>query len=51
MSYDRTYKKQTNRLREITTLYTGLPTKDDTLKTTVRNLYRRFPNIHDSMQL
>ena len=32
-------------------LFTGLPTKDETLETTVRNLYCLFPYIHDSLQL
>ena len=32
-------------------LDTGLPTKNETSETTVRNLYRQFPYIHDSLQL
>ena len=31
--------KQTSRQTEITTLYTGLPTKNETLETTVQNLF------------
>ena len=31
--------------------YSGLPTKHQTSETTVRNLYRLFPYIHDSQQL
>ena len=31
--------------------YTGLPTKDETSKTNVRNVYCLFHNIHDSLQL
>ena len=30
-------------------IYTGLPTKDETTETTVRNLYRQFPYFHDSL--
>ena len=30
---------------------TGLPTKDETSETTVRDLYFLFPYIHDSLQL
>jgi len=30
--------------------YTGLPTKDETSETTVRNLYCLFPYIYDSLQ-
>ena len=31
--------------------YTGLPTKDETSETTVRNIYCLLHNIHDSLQL
>ena len=31
-------------------LDTGLPTKNETSETTVRNLYCQFPNMHDSLQ-
>ena len=48
--------KQTNRQKEITIYrcrcrYTGLPTKNETSETIVRNLYCLFPYIHGSLQL
>ena len=35
----------------VRTYNTGLPTKDETSKTIVRNLYCLFPYIYDSLQL
>ena len=42
---------QTLYLWDLIARHTGLPTKDETLDSIVRNLYCLFPYIYDSLQL
>ena len=48
---DRVYNHKIDDYINSTSIRTGLPTKDETSETTVRNLYLLFPYIYDSLQL